>query len=173
MWGNWAYLFVTVGAIISGFGALNGFILLQGQVPMAAGQDNLFPSVSRGCPKPACPRSAASSRRSSASCHAVSNFGGRQGAGGLVDVYNSIILVATFTTLVPYAFCAMAELLLAVPKGERVTRRRLGITALIGILAFVFSFVAIIGAGAETALKGFAALLLGVPVYVWLQRNPQ
>jgi hypothetical protein len=33
--------------------------------------------------------------------------------------------------------------------------------------------VAIIGAGAETALKGFLALLLGVPVYVWLQRHPQ
>ena len=35
---------------------------------------------------------------------------------GLVDVYNGIILLATFTTLVPYAFCAMAELLLAVPR---------------------------------------------------------
>src|SRR4029077_19742272 len=35
IWGNWAALIVTLGAIISGFGALNGFILLQGQVPMA------------------------------------------------------------------------------------------------------------------------------------------
>ena len=30
----------------------------------------------------------------------------------LVDVYNGIILLATFTTLVPYTFCSMAELLL-------------------------------------------------------------
>jgi APA family basic amino acid/polyamine antiporter len=173
MWGNWAYLFVTIGAIISGFGALNGFILLQGQVPMAAGQDNLFPRRFAKLSKAGVPAFGCVVSTILASVIIFSNFGGRQGAGGLTDAYNSIILVATFTTLVPYAFCAMAELLLAVPKGERVTRGRLGTTTLIGILAFVFSFVAIVGAGAETALKGFAALLLGVPVYVWLQRHPQ
>ena len=42
----------------------------------------------------------------------LSYYGGRGGgAAGLADVYNGIILLATFTTLVPYAFCAMAELL--------------------------------------------------------------
>jgi hypothetical protein len=64
-------------------------------------------------------------------------------------------------------------LLLAVPKGEQVTKGRLGTTTPTGILAFVFLFVAIIGAGAETALKGCPALLLGVPVYVWPQRHPR
>jgi APA family basic amino acid/polyamine antiporter len=81
--------------------------------------------------------------------------------------------VATFTTLVPYAFCAMAELILAPRQREEADKRRLRATMLIGILAFAFSFVAIVGAGADTALKGFLALLLGVPVYVWLQRHPQ
>ncbi len=99
-------------------------------------------------------------------------LGGR-GTGGLVDVYQGIILLATFTTLVPYAFCAVAELLLAVPhRGDPdSSRRRLVVTAGIGLLAFVFSFFCIIGAGADTALKGFVGLLLGLPVFAYLQRR--
>ena len=174
MWGNWAFYVVTVGAIISGFGALNGFILLQGQVPMAVARDRLFPErfgrlSSAGVPAFGCVVSSIL-----ATLVLMSHFGGRGGAGALADVYNGIILLATFTTLVPYAFCAMAELLLTLMKHgqSEADIRRLRLTALIGILAFAFAFVAIIGAGPETALRGFAGLLLGLPVYVWLKRKP-
>jgi hypothetical protein len=44
-------------------------------------------------------------------------------------------------------------------------------TAAIGIVGFAFAFICIIGAGPDTALKGFAGLLLGLPVFVWLQRS--
>ena len=79
----------------------------------------------------------------------LAHFGGSAGAGALVDVYNGIILLATFTTLVPYAFCSMAELLLTLLKREHggADRKRLRLTALIGVLAFVFAFFSIIGAG--------------------------
>jgi APA family basic amino acid/polyamine antiporter len=105
----------------------------------------------------------------------VSHFGSKS-VGGLSDVYNGIILLATFTTLVPYAFCSMAELLIALPVRRRGANtandgQRLWLTAAIGIAAFVFSALCIVGAGADTALKGFLALLLGLPVYVWLQRK--
>jgi basic amino acid/polyamine antiporter, APA family len=171
MWGSWAYPAVTIGAIISGFGALNGFILLQGQVPLAVARDGLFPErfgrlSAAGVPAFGCVVSTAL-----ATVVLLSHFGGQAGGAGLSDVYEGIILLATFTTLVPYAFCAMAELLLAVPRRNEVDGKRLLWTALIGILAFVFSFIAIIGAGPETALRGFAGLLLGLPVYVWLQRR--
>jgi basic amino acid/polyamine antiporter, APA family len=171
LWGNWAYLFVTVGAIISGIGALNGFILLQGQVPMAAGKDRLFPKRFAELSKTGVPAFGCIVSTALATAVLFSHFGGRSGAGALTDAYNSIILMATFTTLVPYAFCAMAELLIAFPRHPDRGDRRLWLTALIGILAFAFSFMAIIGAGAETALKGFCALLVGVPIYVWLQRH--
>ena len=44
LWGPWASTVVTIGVVIAGVGALNGFILLQGHVPMAAAQDRLFPA---------------------------------------------------------------------------------------------------------------------------------
>lgn len=45
IWGNCASGLVAAGAAIACFGALNGWILLQGQLPMAAARDKLFPSV--------------------------------------------------------------------------------------------------------------------------------
>jgi len=43
MWGHWAGGLIAVGALISSLGALNGWTLLMGQVPMAAAQDGLLP----------------------------------------------------------------------------------------------------------------------------------
>ena len=55
MWGGWAADIVGVAVMISSLGALNGWTLLMGQVPMAAAQDRLFPALfgrvsSRGVP---------------------------------------------------------------------------------------------------------------------------
>ena len=92
------------------------------------------------------------------------------GAKELVDAYNAIILLATFTTLVPYAFCTMAELLVYYQDRPRFSGQRLRGAGLVAGLAFAFTFLTIVGSGAQTALYGFASLLLGVPVYVWMRK---
>ena len=45
MWGDIGYYAVGFGAVISCFGALNGWMILQGQVPYAASRDGLFPEI--------------------------------------------------------------------------------------------------------------------------------
>jgi len=45
IWGEEARYLVAGGAVISTFGALNGYILIQGQMPMAAARDQLFPRI--------------------------------------------------------------------------------------------------------------------------------
>ncbi len=62
MWGSWAGYAVALGAVVSCFGALNGWLLLQGQIPLAAARDGLFPRFSRGCRSPTLRRSGSSSR---------------------------------------------------------------------------------------------------------------
>ncbi len=44
MFGGWAGTAVALGASVSAFGALNGWILLQGQVPPAVARDGLVPA---------------------------------------------------------------------------------------------------------------------------------
>ena len=44
-WGDLAKHIVAGGAVTATLGALNGWILIHGQVPMAAANDNLFPKL--------------------------------------------------------------------------------------------------------------------------------
>ena len=44
LWGPWGATTISLAVILSALGALNGWTLLMGQVPMAAARDNLFPS---------------------------------------------------------------------------------------------------------------------------------
>ena len=45
LWGEGAQYFISIAAVISVFGALNGWILIQGQMPQAIAHDKLFPKV--------------------------------------------------------------------------------------------------------------------------------
>ena len=45
MWGEWARYLVAGGAVMSTFGAMNGWIMMQGQIPSAAAVDKLFPTI--------------------------------------------------------------------------------------------------------------------------------
>ena len=45
IWGQGAKYWVSAGVAISAFGALNGYILIQGQLPYAVAKDQLFPQI--------------------------------------------------------------------------------------------------------------------------------
>jgi basic amino acid/polyamine antiporter, APA family len=45
LWGPWGEVAISIAVVLSSIGALNGWTLLMGQVPMAAAQDGLFPAV--------------------------------------------------------------------------------------------------------------------------------
>jgi APA family basic amino acid/polyamine antiporter len=168
LWGTSAFYFVAFCVAVSCFGALNGFTLCTPQVSMAAADDGLFPSQF--------------SRRSKANVPAwgmvvssilltallTINFSGLKNA---VQIFNFTILLSTLTTLVPYAFCAMAELMIFFTNREQFEGQRLGASTVIAILAFIFSIYAIIGSGESAVFWGFILLIAGIPVYVWMRKG--
>ena len=168
LWGEGAYYVVGLGAAISCFGALNGWTLVMGQVPMAAARDGLFPR-----------RFGRLSRRGvPAFGLIVSSFFvtgllalNYSRSGSLVKVFNFAILLATLTVLVPYVFCAGAELMFLARDRSRPPGSAGAGSLLAATVAFLFSVWAIYGSGAETVLYGFLLLVAGVPVYVWLRRR--
>lgn len=93
------------------------------------------------------------------------------GSSSLILIFNKIILLAGFTVLVPYAFCAMSELVLFIKNKEEFSGKRLLGSSVIAVIAFVYSVWTIYGAGAETVLLGFILLMLGIPVYVWMLKQ--
>jgi len=161
MWGDWAAPVVAVAVVISSLGALNGWTLLMGQVPMAAADDQLFPSIF--------------GRRSARGVPAIGIMVSALLASALIlvgatgdtfaSIYALIVGLATMTAAIPYAFCAVAGVLIAAQAGLPVR-----ITA-VEAIAFVFSVFVVYGCGPEPVLYGLVMLLLGIPVYVWQRRD--
>lgn len=160
--GSPAAKLVALGAALSCFGALNGWILVSGQLPMAIASDGLFPRVFSTLSARAVPARGILIGSGLSSALIVMNY-----SRGLVELFTFIILLATLATLIPYVFCSLATFLVPDLSGSRL---RAGGT-LAGILAFVYSLGAIAGAGMDVVYWGFLLLFAGLPVYVWVKRT--
>ncbi|HEX5616091.1 MAG TPA: amino acid permease [Acidimicrobiia bacterium] len=165
MWGGWGGDVIGLAAIVSTFGCLNGWILLQGQIPMAAARDGLFP-------KPFTKQSR----------HGAPWFGLVASSvliTGLVMMsyedqtfvtwFEELILLATLTTLIPYAFSAAAELSLFVTDRAAFSAARLTKDTIVGLLAFAYAVWTIAGSGYAVVYKGFLLLMFGIPVYLYMK----
>jgi APA family basic amino acid/polyamine antiporter len=163
MWGSWAADIVAIAVMVSSIGALNGWTLLMGQVPMAAARDRLFPSLfarlsSRGVP--------AIGLVISASLATALVLVQVSGGSGFAAIYNMIVSLSTMAAVIPYVFCSLAPGLIAGRSGGARPR-----ITLVEIVAFVFSMFTVYGCGPEPVLYGLILLLLGIPVYVWQRRE--
>jgi len=162
--GNWNKV-VAVVAMVATFGALNGWILLQGRVPLAAAKDGLFPK----------PFARVDRRRGTpvfglvVSSVLITGLMLMNYSKALVDQFTFVILLATLTTLIPYVFSAVSEVMLFITDPERFSGRNLVRDTAVAVLAFAYSVWAIVGAGYDIIARGFVLLLLGMPVYVYLK----
>jgi APA family basic amino acid/polyamine antiporter len=167
IWGSWAAYLMGAGAIVSCFGALNGWILVQGQVPMAMARDGLFPAFLARTRADGAP--AAALVASSVLVTILVLFGF---TGTLVELFTKTVLLATLTAVVPLLFAAMTELgcALAQPAGVDGTARRGTGALLVPSVGFIYGMWAVIGAGQETVYLGFVLLLGGLPIYVGMKK---
>jgi arginine:agmatine antiporter len=164
MWGSWAAGIVAVAVMISSLGALNGWTLMMGQVPMAAAADRIFPAIfgrlsARGVPAVGITISAGLAT----ALLLVSSVGG----GKFAAIYDMIVSLSTMAAVIPYVFCSLAPGLIG-PRPTGAPKPRLG---WVEIVAFAFSIFTVYGCGPAPVLYGLLLLLLGIPVYVWQRRE--
>ena len=163
LWGEGGKYLITVGAIISVFGTLNGWILMQGQMPEAIARDNLFPAVFAKRNKMGVPAMGIIISSLLATILIVLNY-----SGGLLKIFEFMILVSTVSVLIPYLFCAVA--LVNLNKDEKLRFRRIS-TIILAIGTSLFAIIALIGSGKQAIIWGVLFLLLGIPVYFLLKRG--
>ncbi|MCX7636896.1 MAG: amino acid permease [Cyclobacteriaceae bacterium] len=152
---------VAAGAVISTFGALNGWILIQAQMPYAAARDHLFPAFfarvnRREVPVPGLIFSGL----------LVSVMMGMNFSRSLADTYTFIILLSTLNTLFAFLMSVTSFLIKqnALSDGKSIGK------IIVAIVAFVYSMWAVIGSGMETVYWGFILLMAGLPFYVWMRK---
>src|SRR4030095_6580381 len=153
-WGSGARYWVSAGVAIAAFGALNGYILVQGQVPYAIAKDKLFPPVFGKKNKRGVPVLGIATGSVLVSALMVMNY-----TKGLADQFKILILLSTLTVLVPYLFSSAAYLIIKLEK--KFLRPGAGrVPAIVlATLAFLFSLWAIAGSGQETVYWGFILLM--------------
>ncbi len=163
IFGSGAEYFVAAGAVISTFGALNGWLLMQGQIPLAAARDGVFPKVFARLNRYATPAAGMVLSSILVSVLMMLNY-----TKGLNKAFEFMMLLSTLTVLVPYLFSSASYMILSESKHISMWKRK---STWIGLAAFAFSIFAIIGSGAEVTLWGFVMLMLGIPFYVWIKAN--
>ena len=162
LWGNGAAAAMAAAMAVSCVGALNGWILIQGQIPFAAARDGLFPAIFAKVDKSRTPQIGIVIGSALATALVVANFN-----GSLVSVFTASILLATAAVLLPYLVSAAALWRL-----EQQALKRAAWRIPVAILALIYSVWALIGTGGEALLWGAGLLLAGVPVYALMQRKP-
>jgi len=164
IFGKWGEWIAAAGAIISCLGVLNGWILIQGQMPMAAAADRLFPKIFNKRNKHNIPVSGQiiSSIIVSLMLLATTN-------PSLIDQFQILILLATVIALLSYLYTAVAEIILLPKEGFK---QRKNITQIIiAIFAAAYSFWAIFGSGKDIIFYLAILVFSSVPLYAWLKNS--
>ncbi|MFG2883467.1 amino acid permease [Streptomyces sp. NPDC048297] len=156
-WGGWA---VALAALVSITGCLNGWTLLSAQTPYAAARDGLFPAAfarrRRGVPTVGVLVTVVL-----ASLLTVYNY-----AAGSGKVFESLVLITTFTATVPYLLAAAAQIFhLISGRREKVDRARLVRDSVIAAVAAGFSIWLVAGSGYAAVYQGVLFLFAGIIVF--------
>ncbi len=158
-WGPGAASLVAVFAAISCLGALNGWVLLQAEVPYALAKRGVFPSWfakenGRGVPV----------RAQIAGCILTTALIAANYTRGLTELFAFMALLATAATLVLYLVASLVALRL-IARGT-LRGATLAALALVGALYSVWTFY---GAGREATGWGAVLLATGIPVYLLMR----
>ncbi|MDI9240549.1 amino acid permease [Lysobacter sp. LF1] len=156
LWGPAAGIGLAMAMAVSCFGALNGWVLLSAQLPLAAARDRVFPAFfarldARGTPVAGI---VVSSLLSSALVAA--NY-----SRSLVQVFTFSILLSTAATLLPYVVSSAAWLVRGVGVPGRI----------VAALALVYSLYALLGIGGEALVWGGVLVAAGLPLHAWLRHR--
>jgi len=166
IWGSSARYWVSAGVAIAAFGALNGWILIQGQVPYAIAKDKLFPAILSKKNKNGTPSMGIITGSILVSVLMSMNY-----TKGLTEQFKILILMSTLTSLIPYLFSTASYILIRLENKYLHSGKNWVQAIILSSLAFLFSLWAIAGSGQETVYWGFILLMAGVPFYIITRWN--
>lgn len=168
MWGPWAATLISLAAIISSLGALNGWTLMLAQVPMAAARDGAMPAVFARLSASGVP---AHGLVISVGLSTLLVLVEISGSGAGVALYNVVVSLSTDAAMIPYVFCSVVEAILFVTRKPVSRALRIGPFMPVSLVAFVFSLATLYGAGAEAGMWALILLLLAAPIWAFLVKQ--
>ena len=161
MFGSWGGTMVAVGAIISCFGALNGWTLLVGQVGKSAANNGLFPKfmgISTKNGTPVVSLLVSSSLITLVLLRTLNH--------SVVDQFNAVVLMAVLGSLLPYLFTCMALLIVS---RNKVKGGNSWVNYIVVGGALVYVIWAIFGVGVTMIFYSMILFVVSVILYYFSQ----
>jgi APA family basic amino acid/polyamine antiporter len=153
---------VALFAAIAALGALNGFVLLQGDIPRDLAHRRLLPAAFARDNRFASPWITQIVSSGLASAIVYANY-----SRGLADLFAFMVKVTTSTAIILYIVGSLAALLLERRGAIRVSTGFAAAT----VASFVYSCWAFYGAGLEASLWSAAMTAAGLPIYLAMRRS--
>jgi basic amino acid/polyamine antiporter, APA family len=147
-WGHVAGLAVAGFAAVAAIGALNGWVLLQGEVPLGMARAGVIPAAIGRTNRRDVPVAAMLAASVLASLLVLSNV-----TKDTAAIYDFMLRVTTASTLWFYAGTCLAAVVL-------------GVVRPLAVLGLVFALWAIWGAGTEAILLSLALMATAIPLYL-------
>lgn len=160
-WGEGAGRWLALFAAISGFGALNGWILVQGELPYAMAKGGVFPAFFAKTTPQGTPLNAHLLSAGLLTVVVMLNY-----SKTMTEAFTFVLLLSTTASLFMYFACSLAALRLRAQGRLKASGALVGVAA----LAAVYALWTIAGAGREAVGWGVALLAAGVPVYFLMRR---
>lgn len=150
---------VSLGALISTLGSLNANTLTAGNLSLAAARDGLLPSKFVILSKNGTPIFTYLLTGAFVSILLILNY-----TKGIVNAFVFMAMLSTLSTLIAYAFCAIAEFKFSRADKKNLQRNN---ALLISCGTFLYAFFAIWGAGIEMIIYSIILILIGTPIYLF------
>ncbi len=167
LFGEWGQDVIGVAAVIACLGTLNGWVLLQGQIPQSAACDGLFPKQFAKLNRGGSPAFALIVSALLITALLVMKYG-----ANLVDTFTYVILLATVMTLFAYLYASLAEIILLAKnksKDRPVRRYQSCKVILSAVIGFSYIMWAFWGSGMAVLSDCCLLMMASIPIYVWLK----
>ena len=156
IFGDYARYLMAFFAIVSALGCLNGWTLLQIELPKNLSKNNLFPKIFSKENSNNIPISGLVISNIIVVSLITMNY-----SKDLSNIFTDLILTSTFCTLILYLFITTGEILLIFKNKKHLK------TNFISIPVFIFLIWMIIGVGYESILLGLLLLSISIPIYFY------
>lgn len=166
LFGQYAALIIALCAFVSGLGALNVCILIQGQIVFAAARDHLFPRRFAKLSKHDVPVAGQILSTSLISLFLIASI-----QPSLLKQFTNIALLAGLLTLITYFVTTLAELKFVLKSKKSWVSAVFNKSMIIPMLAALYSIWMLSSFGLNFLGLALILILLCIPVYVFVIRK--
>ena len=160
-----AAVVISICAVLKSVGSLGGWMLLVGQSAKAAADDGMFPKVFGSLNENGVPKQGLIIVAVLMTLVLFATM-----SPTIADQFNRAVDLAVILIIVPYIYSAVALINLLAIHHER---KSLHLYRTCALLAVTYCLWAVVGGDEHTVVNAFIALLISVPLYLFVTRRTQ